>query len=439
MRRDYLRPYKDDVLATSSQRIFAFLVDGVIVMLISFLLMLLSMGIISNTKAYQSKIVPLNNAMIECYKIEEEARIYQFIGEGENKYNNHRPMEEIFKDYCLMHILLSYENDPKAFSDNATTIKNENNLPLASYETDQLAYFYVKYAPLYNSYNGTNNDVVDFKNYSPEAYFYRAYKDNAVDIEMWIFDEENYTIPYLKSNFAFDLYKYLFVDQSYQAGLTRYNLLGTNFKNLWEVQVDQLINSSRFEENYQIYKENYASLSYIVDIGTFSSYLVAFCIGYLLPQFIFKDMQTFGKKIFKTKVVDTKGYKALPWQSIIRNILAFFLFYCTCIVSCFLSGGNNAGWMYPLFEIGGYGFSPFSFMVISVFAAMISLIVLVANKKKKAIHDLVSDTVVIDMNYHIDTPIDVEATTIVEKENTETAYFDSSSFNNSERNNKDVD
>ena len=66
-------------------------------------------------------------------------------------------------------------------------------------------------------------------------------------------------------------------------------------------------------------------------------------------------------------------------------------------------------------------------------SALISLIVLVANKRKKAIHDLISDTVVIDMNYHVDIAIDVEEVTKEEKETTETTYFDSSSFNNTER------
>ena len=433
MRKDYLRPYKDDVLASSSSRIFAFLVDGVILIIVSFLLMMLSMSIIGGTSTYKNKQSSLKEAMIECYKIEEEAHIYQFVGEGEHKYDKPRDLDQIFEEYSLMHILYSYSIDSSAFTQRQVEIKNPKNLPLASYQTDQLAFFYDYYVTNYNNFNGVENDIVDIGTFTPRQYFYKAYKENAVNIEMWKFDEENYSLPYLDGQFAVDLYVYLFENEGYQAGLTRYNLLATNFKNLWNIQVNQLIESSRFEQYYDIYKENYASLAYMVDIGTFSAYLIAFCISYVLPQVFFKDMQTLGKKLFKIKVVDSKGYVSLPWQKVVRNILTFFMFYSTGIVSCFLSGGTNAGWMYPLFEIGGYGFSPFSFMIIATFGALISLIVLVANKRKKAIHDLISDTVVIDMNYHVDIAINVEEVTKEEKETTETTYFDSSSFNNTER------
>ncbi len=430
---DFLRPYKDDVIASSSSRIFSFLVDGVIIAIISFILMLLTMSVIGSTSSYKNKYNTLNNAMIECYKIEEEAHIYQFVDNDDNKYNHPRSLDEIIEEYALMHILYSYFVDSSAFNASQIDIKNPKNLPLASYETDQLAFFYDNYVSKYNDYNGYENDVVDVGSFSLKAYFYKAYKDSSVDSSMWIFDYENYELPYLKGEYAVDLYIYLFENNSYQTGLTNYNLLATNFKNLWDIEVNQLINSHRFNEYYSIYKSNYQKLAYIVDMGTFISYLIAFFVSYIVPQIIFKDMQTLGKKLFKIKVVDSKGYTTLPYQKILRNVFSFFLFYSTCIVSCFLSGGNNAGWMYPLFEINGFGFSPFSFMIIAMFGALISLIVLAINKSNKAIHDYVCDTIAIDMNYHVDMSVDIENITREEKETTETAYFDSSSFNNTER------
>ena len=425
MRNDYLRPYKNDILASSSQRIFAFLVDGALIVIVSLLLMILSMNIVGSTAYYDQHRNIVNTQMNECYKIEEEAKIYKFDND-QNPYRKHVELEELFKDYALMHILYSKSIDDTAFLNRKVEVKNENNLPIASYETDQLAYFYVNYVPLYNDYKGNINDIVDLEGFEPNAYFYKAYKENAVNIEMWHFDEENYTLPYLDGQFAVDLYIYLFENDDYQAGLTRYNLLATNFINLWEVQVEQLINSTRFTEHYDIYKAHYAKLAYAVDLATFIAYLVAYLLVYILPQVFFKESQTLGKKLFKIRVVDTKGYKTLPWQKVVRNILTFFLFYGTCIVSCFLSGGVNAGWMYPLFEISGYGISPFSLMIIAVFGAIISLIVLVVKKDKKAIHDILSDTVCIDMNYHVDDAVDVEEETKEEKETAETTYFDRS-------------
>ena len=249
---------------------------------------------------------------------------------------------------------------------------------------------------------------------------------------MWVFDDVNYSLPYLKSSEAIKLLKR--IEEKYDAGVQIYNYLRVNYERVWNIEVDELINSSRFQEHFQLYKANYASCSYIVSGATVISYLLSFIITILVPQFIFKNLQTVGKRLTKLQVVDIEGYETTNKQFIIRNLLNFIVYFGLMIITCFFSGGLNTGWMYPLFEICGVGFSMFSIMAITVIVAFISFIVMVVSKNKTSLEDKIAGTYCIDLRYYDENKPDNEENEekVVEKKE-DKAYFDSSSFDNHER------
>lgn len=423
MKETELRTYKDDIPASSIRRMEAFLIDGIIFIILSFLLIISGFGIFSTTNKYQQNNQTINDSMIACYRIEEEAKVYEF----DDNYTTPRNQEDIFYDYCLRHILYSYQKDPSSFIKNDITIDNEN-LEAASYESDSLAYFYAIYCEKYNSYNDQENDLVDFGSRSPKQYFYHRFKAHNMNISLWVLDEENYTLPYLTSSAAADLYLYLH-DSSYKTGLTIYNYIAVTYQNLWNEQVDILINSSRFQYHYSLYKNAYKECSYIVDVIIVISFLLSFFSVVVLPQILLKDGQTVGKKLIKIKVVDIEGYKVSKKQLIARNIFMLFEYFGLMIISCFLSGGLNSGWMYPFIEINGVGFSMFSIMCITLILSIISMIIMMVTKKKRAAEDLIASTMCIDLRYHLTVEEEKE---IIESdlESEKKEYFDSSSFNN---------
>ena len=393
-----LKKYENAAVATGTRRLAAIAIDALILCVVSFILLISYMAIVPNFKTYQTRKDTLTTEMNICYQMEEEAKIYQFEGEGENKYSKPRPMEDTFQDYCLMHILLAYEKDAKPFENYGVVIKNENNLPVASFETDNLAYFYVNYVPKYNNYNGQENDIV-IMDKDPKLFFMDAYKKNAVKIDMWNYDNENYSLPYLDSDFAVDLYKYLFEDSSYQVGLTNYNYLAKNYMNLWSVQVQELLASSRFSTHYQIYKENYEICSRFIIVGVALIYLISFLLVIVLPQPFFKGDKTIGKKLMKVTVIDERGYETQVYQKVLRNFFLFFSYFPFMLIPCFLSGGYSSGWTYPIFEIGSIGVSLYTIMIVLGVISLISLLVMAISGKKKAFHDLILKTACIDDRY----------------------------------------
>lgn len=437
--RDY-RIYLRDVTASPMRRVGAYLIDGLLTVILSFLMIVIGMSALSGAEWYQEHETRVREEMIACYEIEEQAKIYEFTDNDDRLYSHPRPQEELFEAYCLMHILYSYSKDPTPFQQYHITPENPHGIAPASYETDPLAYFYVFYAAEFNDYGGRENDVVDFEGFSPKAYFYKAMKETAVDISMWNFDEQTHELPYLDGYYAVDLYLYLFSENGYEAGLSRYNYLSVNYQNLWNRQVQQLIGSERFLEHYQEYKRNYAFCAYVADGLCFISFLMTFLLVYLAPQLFFRHMQTFGKKLLSLYVVDRDGYELTRGTIAVRNLCMLFLMFGWMLVSCFLAGGFHAGWMYPLVEIGGIGISFFALIAICAVLSGVSLFLMLAHRKKRALQDFIAGTRCIDYRYHIG---EEEAKALEEEEAKKTSqsdavsvqgpYLDSSSFQNTER------
>ena len=438
---DTLAKYKNDTIASWPRRFAALAIDVAILVVLSLAIIIGSTSILSTTENYKYHEGILKEEMINCYRLQEQAKVYEYIGEGDEKYSHPRELEDIFKDYCLSHIIYAESVDAAPFVAYNIKIENPNNIAKATYETDNLAYFYVKFAAEHNYFNQNPYDIEEVTN-DYRIHFFERYKNFAVESDMWIFSLETLELPRLDSTFAADLYKYLFIDENYQTGKTCYNFLSVNFQRLWNHEIDVLIASQRYQQHYQLYKNSYAECSYMADATIAIDYVISFFLVFVLPMLIFKKYKTFGKKIMKLTVVDKQGYDLQIWQKLCRTSLIFIIMFGALVPSCFLAGGTGSGWMYPIFEIAGGGISLFSIMTILFLIGLISFIVLVFTKKRTSIHDLICSTVVIDDRYHVEIEEALEIKKEVEEkelkeekfiEIEQPKYFDSSSFNNSER------
>ena len=129
------------------------------------------------------------------------------------------------------------------------------------------------------------------------------------------------------------------------------------------------------------------------------------------------------------------------WQIILRNISLFFEMAGVLIFACFLAGGTNAGWMYPFITINGIGISLFTILICLLFVGTFSYVITIFTKKKKSLHDLLCKTICIDDRYQLSNEKSQELmdeeykknSTQIDIEQENTSYFDSSSFNNTER------
>lgn len=119
-------------------------------------------------------------------------------------------------------------------------------------------------------------------------------------------------------------------------------------------------------------------------IITAISILVAVLVWeFIIPLFL-KNGQTVGKKIFGVAVMRTNGVKVTPVQLFIRSILGKYTFEI----------------MLPVFSVvlvvfGGAGVFGLIMLAVIFIAQVISL--LVTRRTRSALHDLLSDTVTVDL------------------------------------------
>lgn len=125
------------------------------------------------------------------------------------------------------------------------------------------------------------------------------------------------------------------------------------------------IKSVTYLTNSQAFKEHYTYINTVSTISVCISTVISLIICYLLPPLISKKSQTIGQMIFGLSIVNKDGYKAKKWQILVR-FLAFSVLN---------------------FVLG------ITFLMI---VPLISLVMMFFTKNNTTLHDLCSQTVVID-------------------------------------------
>lgn len=447
MEKKYASQYRNEGYLSPARRIYSSLLDAFLMIVVSFCLLLASNAIVGNVPQYSNQIDAINSLRVDMYQIQEETKLFEFETKenGEKDYDKLISQNDVFKKYVLSNVLYSYdlnkaEWDAKYIkeTDSPYTLKEKYNVEIASYSNDYLAYFFVEYAEKYNE----NENL--FSLATNETYFahYKTLLKNFSKGADWDYYEGKDTLPSLKMDYAYTLYRYVFFEEGGQSGLNSYNFLISQYQGAFEYAEDVLFHSARYQAVYQQYKDHYASCSRIVSLFSFISYVLTFILCCLLPSLLFKEGQTIGMFLFKAAVINKDGLEVSKGEILLRNLISFFSYFPVMLFSCFFAGGLNSGWMYPLITINGLGISFFNITVLLFVVSIVNVILMLIRKDRRSLTELASSTVVIDKRYYQDHRSSEEKKLEEEKEKEmtknvilDTPYFDSSSFNNTERKN----
>ncbi len=164
-----------------------------------------------------------------------------------------------------------------------------------------------------------------------------------------------------------------------------YNELSEEDKQSFDKAVEAL--SKDGEANYATYMMFNLSLI-IVIFGVLLAYIV---LEFIIPL-LFKNGQTLGKKIFGIAVMRIDGVKISAPILFVRSIL----------------GKYTIETMIPLLTLIGIGFGIVGFMgpVIILIVVLSSIIMMIATKTNSPIHDMLANTVAVDVTSQLifDTP-----------------------------------
>lgn len=438
----YISKYHKEGYLSNSRRIYSALIDSIILIIVTFCLLIGSNKIVGNTSTYASRINNINNYRIKMYELTEEAKLYEFKtnDDGSKDYDNLISQNEIFKKYALSNVLYTYNMNKNKWDstystsgDNPLYLINKYNIEAASYENDYLATFFVTYAEKHNK----NNDLFilnDGETY--KSYFKKILKNNSKGSE-WEYREDSDILPSLKLDYAYTLFKYIENDEGGQEGLNSYNYLMVQYQNIFEIAANILFNSSEYQTYYSQYKENYRVCSMIIDVFCLTSYLIGYLLCIILPVILLKKERTLGLLVNRGVLINKDGLEISSKEILIYLLTKFFAFFPVMLFSCFFAGGLDSGWVYPIFSIGNINISLFNLTAISFIFPVVDLILTIVKDNKQDIGMLLSSTIIVDTKYYTE-HIDVE---LIQKEEKkietiieDKPYFDSSSFNNTERN-----
>jgi len=423
--------YINNNLCLNTKRFFAHVFDAIVLIILHVILLLSSMAVFQTTDDYKTAYNNINSAANGCYALYEKSKLAEFTGVGEDKYNNPIEYKTLVNNYIFRHILLSYDNDPSLFIKEGINIDNPDKLEKASYENDNIAFFFSNYVENNNTFEGKENDIVDLKGKTTKAFFYEKFKTYYENYEnYWLLDEVDYALPILNKTTAFDTYYYMKVDTGYIAGKNSYEYLYSSFGNYYNYEDSLLNNSSRYQVHYKVYEENYAHCSYVVVGCVFLSYIVSYLLGIILPQLIsHKKHQTIGKKIFKIAPANKK-YDYLEWHNLLRKMLLQGITYLgAALFSSFLVGGTSSGLYITLFKIGSLNVSCMVLLAMCAIISLISGLSSLIRKDNASLVDLASGVLVVDISYQ-----DIKKIIKNENEQQTKEIVDSSIFNK----NKDI-
>lgn len=380
-----------------SRRFLVSLFDAFLVTLSTFLLLLLTMNVIlPNISSYQSKVDDVEKYRIAMVQISEEAGISTYSNNEDGKYENPDSIDVMFKKYAAQHILRSYEEEPFKWE----LIPELNGYQKADFTNDQFSIFYVDYVNKYNHYEEKENDVVDLGGLSNKAYLQRLLKNKDSSYLAWVdeaylghpVNEEDFL--FLKAGFAQNVYLYEFKGERTELIASSRTYLYNMFKAIWNTASEELTNSTRFEQTYELYKDNYVYCTHIASLVTVLVYIICFLLAFVLPALIFKSRRgTFGYRIFSLAAIDFEKNNLAWWQILVRSLILFVSNLPTLLIASFLSGGLSSSLMFPLWNNGP---SLLQILIVTAVIPLVDMFMVSLSHHRRSIAEWASHSVVVD-------------------------------------------
>ena len=85
----YISEYRNEGYLPTSRRIYASLLDSLLIILLSFAFMILSANIAGNVPSYSSEIETIHAKRVEMYELQEETKLYAYpvLEDGKKDYS----------------------------------------------------------------------------------------------------------------------------------------------------------------------------------------------------------------------------------------------------------------------------------------------------------------------------------------------------------------
>lgn len=365
MKKNY--SYNQDFKAPFGKKFSSNAIDFVIIFLLSVILSFVGYFSFSNTDYYKAQVSYINEQIDAINDLAIDAKLAKVDEDGELLDN-----ASFFNYYLDSHILLAHSLDSASFDEQGISQTDIDmhikNTPVATYEVDSLAYFYVYYLDEYNGKSDIEDKKLEFVNLLKEQ--------DGVE-KLYSFDGD---FPTLKSDVAINIFNYLYNDDT--LGYDTYSDVANAFTSVLNNSISIFQTLPSYISLYEQYDIGYKSLLDVINIILVISYSVSFILIYILPIFFLQDGQSLGRKFTHTILVSVDESKIKPISVVIRYLFNYITyFFMTFFIAFIFSGVDSL--LYASFPF-------YIFPLISFILCMVNVIFALVNKKVNSLTDVMS-------------------------------------------------
>lgn len=372
--------------SSSKQKTKAFIIDSLLLLLLTFVFSLCTYKITQTTNTYSAIVNETNEHVNNIGEMGIEARLIKKT--GDQKYAE---TDEIYQDYAIEHILLSYDLFTEEYQKAGLSNPHEHSKVKDKYtsmtlDKDYLEYYYISYIPSLPAGSGQ----IDYKDKTPREYFISLLSQTS---DYSLIYDTSLEHPTFKADGGIHLYKVI-LDNSKESDDSKYNnILQNVFSNVYSNSIETFHNLNAYKEEYSKYSNSYSNLMRIFIYGYLVSFSFSAIIVYLLFPLIFNNGQTLGRKFFKIVLCNDKNEKLSFGRLLLRMVLDFIESFPLIIIPTILLSGPVAINI-SLFMIGSFGITLLILSIITLLFAFINM--LFSIYKSRSLIDMASKSYSLD-------------------------------------------
>ena len=296
-----------------SKRFVCCVIDMLLVGLLAELIFMGAINITYQSSAYKEAVATIDREIKYYDSLIAETHLVDYV-DGRRSETSVMAHKNICRAICLSYELFGNSQQPEFVFDEDHKVTAEG---VHSLENDNVAYFYMKYL---------KSD--DAPNIVADRDIFEVYKDAFGDDAevIFTFNKEASDIPVLKTQVAYYLFHYLFVDAEDsigQRGSEYYQVYSTAYSYMLNEAEGLVINSEPYySTGYLAYREAYSAQARYVNITLIISIILSAFVVLLIPRYLFKDGRTVGYRVMGLGVVNTEGEANRWYVPLIKTALA---------------------------------------------------------------------------------------------------------------------
>ena len=372
------------------QRFKAWILDALILLVCLVPLSYAGYEVAKNTPYFTDKRAAYEQCVDELNHYAIEAKLSK-----EKEKDVFYSTDELLTEYFVSQMLLSYDNDPSAFTDAGIDENPHDNEKIkdkyvsATLNEDTLAYFYVVYACT-NEKAINDPYKLNYQGKIPMVFYKDLLKAKTSDSSVYNYGEDE-SYPYLKSNFAINLYKYYCQGISEGDAGSSYDQIKSVYTSVMTESCTKMVNFKFYSDTKNEYNIIGNQLAQIVNINYLICYAILFVLFFVLIPLILGNQRTLFKFAFKLSIFSERDTPITPLQFVGRALCDLVINSIIILPASMVASGSAMA-SRELFHIGGWSCSLTLFVIILGILSIINLIYWGFKKNGQTLQDRLTKT-----------------------------------------------